>query len=231
MAEGARLESVYTATYRGFESPPHRHILRRARTQVRAFFFRMWHPPGGMRTPDRGSTTGNASWTDREPASGLPRRGERSESIPPSPPYFKKSSYASTGFFFRMWHPPGGMRTPDRGSTTGAASWTDRARSKRAAPTKTPGAFLNNACVGPAGARPRDGPSNGERSESIPPHRHILRRARTQVRAFFSHVAPAGGDENPRPGFDEWQRHPDRTKKTNLMILSHFVLQGLVKQK
>ncbi len=191
----------------------------------------MWHPPGGMRTPDRGSTTGNASWTDREPASGLPRRGERSESIPPSPPYFKKSSYASTGFFFRMWHPPGGMRTPDRGSTTGAASWTDRARSKRAAPTKTPGAFLNNACVGPAGARPRDGPSNGERSESIPPHRHILRRARTQVRAFFSHVAPAGGDENPRPGFDEWQRHPDRTKKTNLMILSHFVLQGLVKQK
>ena len=64
-----------------------------------------------------------------------------------------------------------------------------------------------------------------------PPHRHILRRARTQVRAFFSHVAPTGGDENPRPGFDEWQRHPDRTKKTYLMILSHFVLQGLVKQK
>ncbi len=103
MAEGARLESVYTATYRGFESPPHRHILRRARTQVRAFFSHL-APTGGMRTPDRGSTTGNASWTDREPASGLPRRGERSESIPPSPPYFKKSSYASTGFFFRMWH-------------------------------------------------------------------------------------------------------------------------------
>ncbi len=170
MAEGARLESVYTATYRGFESPPHRHILRRARTQVRAFF-----------------------------------------------------SHVA---------PAGGMRTPDRGSTAGAASWTDRARSKRAAPTKTPGAFLNNACVGPAGARPRDRPSNGERSESIPPLTAIFEmRACAQVRAFFSHVAPAGGDENPRPGFDEWQRHPDRTKKTNLMILSHFVLQGLVKQK
>ncbi len=145
----------------------------------------MWHPPGGMRTPDRGSTTGNASWTDREPASGLPRRGERSESIPPSPPYFKKSSYASTGFFFRMWHPPGGMGTP----RPGFDNWQrqlDRPRAcERAAPTKTPGAFLNNACVGPAGARPRDGPSNGERSESIPPHRHILRRARTHVRAFF----------------------------------------------
>ncbi len=38
MAEGARLESVYTATYPGFESPPHRHIQERARTKVRAFF-------------------------------------------------------------------------------------------------------------------------------------------------------------------------------------------------
>ena len=125
MAEGARLESVYTATYRGFESPPHRHILRRARTKVRAFFLHV-APTGGMRTPDRGSTTGNASWTDREPASGLPRRGERSESIPPSPPYFKKSSYESTG--------------------------------------------------------------------------------------FFSHVAPAGGDENPRPGFDNWRSQLDRPR-------------------
>ncbi len=124
MAEGARLESVYTATYRGFESPPHRHILRRARTQVRAFFSHV-APTGGMRTPDRGSTTGAASWTDREPASGLPRRGERSESIPPSPPYFKKSSYASTGFFSHV-APTGGDENPDRGSTTGAASWTDR---------------------------------------------------------------------------------------------------------
>ncbi len=145
MAEGARLESVYTATYRGFESPPHRHILRRARTQVRAFF-----------------------------------------------------SHVA---------PAGGMRTPDRGSTTGAASWTDRARSKRAAP-------------------------QGRAKRVNPPLTAIFEmRACAQVRAFFSHVAPAGGDENPRPGFDEWQRHPDRTKKTNLMILSHFVLQGLVKQK
>ncbi len=99
MAEGARLESVYTATYRGFESPPHRHI-RDESLYASTGSFLLSSPQGGMRTPDRGSTTGNASWTDREPASGLPRRGERSESIPPSPPYFKKSSYASTGFFF-----------------------------------------------------------------------------------------------------------------------------------
>ncbi|SYD69568.1 Uncharacterised protein [Klebsiella pneumoniae] len=156
--------------------PPHRHILRRARTQVRAFFSHV-APTGGDENPDRGSTTGNASWTDREPASGLPRRGERSESIPPSPPYFKKSSYASTGFFFAC-----GTR---RGSTTGNASWTDRARSKRAAPTKTPGAFLNNACVGPAGARPRDGPSNGERSESIPPSPPYFKKSSYASTGFF----------------------------------------------
>ncbi len=150
MAEGARLESVYTATYRGFESPPHRHI--------------------------------------------------RDESL-----------YASTGSFL-LYSPQGGMRTPDRGSTTGAASWTDRARSKRAAPTKTPGAFLNNACVGPAGARPMDGPSNGERSESIPPLTAIFKmRACTQVRAFFFYILCRGGgspsrkanpEANPPPSAD-----------------------------
>ncbi|KAB7930395.1 hypothetical protein GCK95_05940, partial [Klebsiella pneumoniae] len=57
-------------------TPPHRHILRRARTHVRAFFSHV-APAGGMRTPDRGSTTGTASWTDREPASGLPRQKRR----------------------------------------------------------------------------------------------------------------------------------------------------------
>ncbi|EBU7235200.1 hypothetical protein DKV27_26140, partial [Salmonella enterica subsp. enterica serovar Tennessee] len=91
----------------------------------------------------------------------------------------------------------------------GAASWTDRAHSERAAPkgrakrvnppltaifklractevrafclyvspkprgdentrpgfdTKTPGAFLNRACSGPEGARPRDGLSSGAAS-------------------------------------------------------------------
>ena len=99
MAEGARLESVYTATYRGFESPPHRHILRRARTQVRAFFSHV-APTGGMRTPDRGSTTGAASWTDRARSKRAAPQGRAKRVNPPSPPYFKKSSYASTGFFF-----------------------------------------------------------------------------------------------------------------------------------
>ncbi len=123
MAEGARLESVYTATYRGFESPLTAIFEMRACTQVRALFFIF--SAGGMRTPDRGSTTGAASWTDREPASGLP-----------------------------------------------------------------------------AGA--------SEASQS-PPHRHILRRARTQVRAFFA-CGTHQGDENPRPGFDNWRSQLDRPR-------------------
>ncbi len=39
MAEGARLESVYTATYRGFESPPHRHIQKKSAYKSTGFFF------------------------------------------------------------------------------------------------------------------------------------------------------------------------------------------------
>ncbi|AZA43064.1 hypothetical protein EB840_07535 [Klebsiella quasipneumoniae] len=58
---------------------------------------------------------------------------------------------------------------------------------------------------------PRAGcPAGASEASQSPPHRHILRRARMQVRAFFSHVAPAGGDENPRPGFDNWRSHLDR---------------------
>ncbi len=142
MAEGARLESVYTATYRGFESPPHRHILRRARTQVRAFFSHV-APAGGDENPRPG---------------------------------------------FDNW-----QRQLDR----------PRAR-ERAAPTKTPGAFLNNACVGPAGARPMDGPSNGERSESIPPSPPYFKKSSYACTGFFSLVAPQtspGSAAMPLPGY------------------------------
>ena len=97
VAEGARLESVYTATYRGFESPPHRHIQRRAHTKVRAFFSHIalqggWEAPTGVRQLAQpvGQTT-NA-------VSGLPA-GRAKRVNPPSPPYLKKSSYESTSFF------------------------------------------------------------------------------------------------------------------------------------
>ncbi len=143
MAEGARLESVYTATYRGFESPPHRHILRRARTQVRAFFSHV-APAGGMRTPDRGSTTGAASWTDRARSKRAAPQGRAKRVNPPPHRHILRRARTQVRAFFSHVAPAGGMRTPDRGSTTGAASWTD--------------------CE-PASGLPR----RGERSESIPP--------------------------------------------------------------
>ncbi len=99
MAEGARLESVYTATYRGFESPPHRHI-RDESLYASTGSFLLYSPQGGMRTPDRGSTTGAASWTDRARSKRAAPQGRAKRVNPPSPPYFKKSSYACTGFFF-----------------------------------------------------------------------------------------------------------------------------------
>ena len=49
MAEGARLESVYTATYRGFESPPHRHIQDKSSYESTGFFL-LYSPKGGIRT-------------------------------------------------------------------------------------------------------------------------------------------------------------------------------------
>ena len=50
----------------GGSNPPLTAIFEiRARTKVRAFFFYILRK-GGMRIPDRGSTTGAASWTDCE---------------------------------------------------------------------------------------------------------------------------------------------------------------------
>ncbi|EAC0914198.1 hypothetical protein D6R85_10375, partial [Salmonella enterica subsp. enterica serovar Telelkebir] len=65
------------------------------------------------------------------------------------------------------------MRTTDRGSTTGAASWTDRARSERVAP-------------------------KGRAKRVNPPLTAIFKlRACTEVRAFCLYVSPKPrGDEN-----------------------------------
>ncbi len=158
MAEGARLESVYTATYPGFESPPHRHILRRARTQVRAFFC-LFHSLAGMRSPERGSTTGTASWTDCECSEQAARRASNASQSPPHRHILRRAR-TQVRAFFCLFHSLAGMRSPERGSTTGTASWTDCECSEQAARRA----------------------SNASQS---PPHRHILRRARTQVRAFF----------------------------------------------
>ncbi len=98
MAEGARLESVYTATYRGFESPLTA-IFKEELVRKYGLFFRILHTPG-----DEKPRPGFDNW--RQPVgqtvnavSGLPA-GRAKRVNPPSPPYLKKSSYESTGFFF-----------------------------------------------------------------------------------------------------------------------------------
>ncbi|GEM_PF-838161 len=202
MAEGARLESVYTATYRGFESPPHRHILRRARTQVRAFFSHV-APAGGDESPRPGFDNWQRQLDRPRACERAAPQGRAKRVNPPLTAIFEMRACTQVrALFFYI------LRWGDENPRPGFDNWQrqlDRPRAcERAAPTKTPGAFLNNACVGPAGARPMDGPSNGERSESIPPHRHILRRARTHVRAFFSLVAPQtspGSAAMPLPGY------------------------------
>ena len=55
-------------------------------------------------------------------------------------------------------------------------------------------------------------PAGRAKRVNPPPHRHILRRARMKMRAFFSHVARQRGDENPRPGFDNWRSQLDRLR-------------------
>ncbi|EDP8622299.1 hypothetical protein FPE49_000445 [Salmonella bongori] len=52
------------------------------------------------------------------------------------------------------------MRTPDRGSTTGAASWTDHEHREWAA-------------------------RRASKASQSPPHRHLQKRARTKIRALF----------------------------------------------
>ncbi|HBZ2588675.1 TPA: hypothetical protein MG507_27035, partial [Klebsiella pneumoniae] len=53
----------------------------------------------------------------------------------------------------------------------------------------------------------RAAPQGRAKRVNPPPHRHILRRARTLVRAFFSHVAPAGGMRTPDQGSTTDHRH------------------------
>ena len=103
MAEGARLESVYTATYRGFESPPHRHILRRARTQVRAFFSHVALTGVRQRATPVGQTASLRA--------GCPAGASEASQSPPHRHIRDESLYASTGSFL-IYSPLGGGEPP-----------------------------------------------------------------------------------------------------------------------
>ncbi len=108
MAEGARLESVYTATYRGFESPPHRHIRDESLYESTGSFL-LYSPQGGMRTPDRGSTTGAASWTDRARSKRAAPQGRAKRVNPPLTAIFEMRACTKVrALFFYILCPGGG---------------------------------------------------------------------------------------------------------------------------
>ena len=136
MAEGAR-PKVYTATYRG-SNPLTAIFEMRACTQVRALSFIF---SAGDENPDRGSTTGNASWTDRARSSGLPGASEASQS-----PHRHILRRARTQVR---------DENPDRGSTTGNASWTDR--EPASGPRQNAGSVFEQRLRWPAGRGPRMG--------------------------------------------------------------------------
>ncbi len=114
MAEGARLESVYTATYRGFESPPHRHI-RDESLYASTGSFLLYSPQGGMRTPTGVRQLAQPVGQTASLRAGCPAGASEASQSPSSPPYFKKSSYASTGFFFACGTHRGGDENPRPG--------------------------------------------------------------------------------------------------------------------
>ncbi len=167
MAEGARLESVYTATYRGFESPPHRHILRRARTKVRAFFSHV-APTGGGREPPTGvRQLATPVGQTASPRAGCPAGASEASQSPPHRHIRDESLYASTGFFFAC-----GTHRGDENPRPGFDNWRSQLDRPR--------------------ARERAAPQ-GRAKRVNPPLTAIFEmRACTQVRALFFYILRRG---------------------------------------
>ena len=93
---GQTVNAVSGLPERAKQSIPSPPYLKKSSYESTGFF--VLHT-AGMRSPDQGvdnwrQPVGQAMNGERA------AQGERSESIPPSPPYLKKSSYESTGFFF-----------------------------------------------------------------------------------------------------------------------------------
>ncbi len=107
------------------------------------------YPPnqGGMRTTDRGSTTGAASWTDRVRSERAARRASAASQSPLTAIFKLRACTEVRAFCLYVSPKPRGDENTRPGFDT-----------------KTPGAFLNRACSGPEGARPRDGLSSGAAS-------------------------------------------------------------------
>jgi hypothetical protein len=103
-------------------------------------------------------------------------KGERSESIPPSPPYLKREPGLTPGLF-RL------------------------CRTTREGENPRPGFDNGRQPVGQATSLRGDCPK-GERSESIPPSPPYLKREPGLTPGLFRLCRTTREGENPRPGFD-----------------------------
>ena len=130
-------------------------------------------PNGGDENPRPGVDNG------RSPLDGMAaghdaRRASEASQSPPHRHISDESRYLCIGSFL-LYSSMGGMRIPDRGSTTGAARWTEWPQA-----------------MTPAGRAKRVNP---------PLTAIFQMRAGTYVSALFFYI-PQWGDENPRPGVD-----------------------------
>ena len=176
MAEGARLESVYTATYRGFESPPHRHITEKS-PYASAGSFLCSTGPG-----DEKPRPGFDHWRSQGDGMAAGHDARRASAASQSPPHrhiYERSPYASTGSFLCSTGPGDEKPRPGfdhwRSQGDGMAAGHDARRASAASPSPLTAIFL--------------------------------KRARTQVRAFFF-AAP-----------DRGMRSPDQKR----MLRDHFL--------
>ncbi len=137
---------------------------------------------------DENHRPGFDNWRSQLDRPGAQRTAARRASAASQSPHRHlqvESLYRSTGFLLICIPKPRGMRTTDRGSTTGAASWTDRARSERL--------------------------PEGRAQRVNPPHRHLQVESLYRSTGFLLICIPqTKGDENHRPGFDNWRSQLDR---------------------
>ena len=86
--------------------------------KMRAFFSHIPPRQGGMRIPDRGSTTGETRWTDHERSEWAARRASEASQSPLTAIIQDESLYESTGFFL-LYPPNRGDENPRPGFDNG----------------------------------------------------------------------------------------------------------------
>ena len=103
----------------GGSNPPLTAIFEDELVRKYGLFFRMLHARGGDEKPRPGFDNWRQPGGQTERAANRLPAGRAKRVNPPLTAIFKEELVRKYGLFFRILHTPGGMRSPDRGSTTG----------------------------------------------------------------------------------------------------------------